>query len=391
MSAPLKQVWYATDVRGSMRGREWVGVVAVLCLAFTTALTALLHVGVATLDGALREDLGADREEIVHIETAAGVSAAEGRRALEILHRSLGDAKRSPVHRTLAVLPVSPRDRLVEVLGVSAALPQLQTMAIREGRWFSAREEREERPVAVVGRGLVDSMYQGVRPRRLRLSRVTFDVIGVVESGALAPVSVDRAVMVTPGILQRLALHEGGPREMLVSLSRDPRIADVHDMRRVLERRYGWFAGRLSMASSREQLGEASRLSEALQTGAAGLSTVLVAASLAAVVALMLTIARGHARSVGVTRALGASRAQVVAQGFLIGIAVGGLGVTGGLTVAVVVRQLLPMMFDVPAISTGTLLLALVKAGAPPLIMAASASVVCFVQLSRRAPAALLA
>jgi len=391
VSTLFGQVWCAIDMRGALRGREWIGVVAELCLAFTTALTALLHVGVTTLDDALRENLGADTDEIVHIETAAGVSAAEGRLALATLHRSLGEVTRSPVHRRLAVLRMPPRDRLVEVLGVGTALPELQAMSIREGRWFSAQEEREARPVAVVGGGLVDSMYQGVPPRRLRLSRVTLDVIGVVESGAVAPVWMDQAVMVTAGVLKRLALPAGAPPEMLVSVSPDPGITDVHDIWRSLERRYGWFAGRLSTTSSRERLGEASRLSEALQTGATGLSAVLVAASLAAVVALMLTIARGHARAVGVTRALGASRAHVVAQGFLIGITVGGLGVSSGLVVAAAVAQGIPMMFDVPTIATGALLLALAKAGTLPLVLAASVSVGCFVQLSRRTPAALLA
>ena len=34
-------VWHAMHVRASLAGREWIGVVAVLCLASTTALTAL--------------------------------------------------------------------------------------------------------------------------------------------------------------------------------------------------------------------------------------------------------------------------------------------------------------------------------------------------------------
>jgi hypothetical protein len=81
----------------------------------------------------------------------------------------------------------------------------------------------------------------------------------------------------------------------------------------------------------------------------------------------------------------------VVAQGFLIGITVGGLGVSSGLVVAAAVARGIPMMLDVPTISTGALLLALARAGTLPLVLAASVSVGCFVQLSRRTPAALLA
>jgi len=391
MSVRFAHVWHATDVRGSLSGREWIAVVAVLCLAFTTATAVLLHVGVATLEAALHEDLGVDRREVVLLETATRVSAAEGRAAVQMVDRALGAIRRSPVMRRMAMLRVPSRDRMVEILGVSAAMPQLQSTVFHEGRWFSMREARDARPVAVLGRALVDSVYQGVAPRRIRLSRVVLDVIGVVESGALAPVTIDRSIVVPAGLLDRLTLAEGGAPAMLAQVSENSRIAGVHEIWRILERRHLRFAGRLSMVSSSQWLGDASRLSAALRTGASGLSAVLVAAALAAVAALMVTIARGHAHSVGITRAMGATRAQVVLQGLLIGTMVGAVGVCSGTTVGAVAAQFIPVLFDLPAITIDALLLAVARAGALPLMTSAGASVVCFVRLSVRAPAELLA
>ena len=297
MRAKFRPVWQATNVRASLAGREWIGMVAVLCLAFTTTLTALMYAGVAALDVALRQELRGDMQDVIHIETAIRATAGQGRAALAAIARALGEVPRSPVLRGMVVLRVPPREWPVEVLGVSEALTQLQPMMLNGGRWFSAREERDARPVTVLGRALVDSVFGGIPPRRIRLGRVTLDVIGVAESGAVAPVVVDRAIMLTPGVLKRFVPDVGAPPAMLVAVTPDPRIAGVHDIWRAIERRYGWFAGRLSMASSRERIGDAARLADALHTGASGLSAVLVAASLAAVTALMLTIARGHARA----------------------------------------------------------------------------------------------
>ena len=391
MSVRFAHVWHATDVRGSLSGREWIAVVAVLCLAFTTATAVLLHVGVATLEAALQQDLGVDRQEIVLVESASRVSTAEGRVAVQMFDRVLGSVRRSPVMRRMAMLRVPPRDRLVEVLGVSAAMAQLQSTVFHEGRWFSTREARDARPVAVLGRALVDSLYQGVAPRRIRLSRVVLDVIGVVESGALAPVTIDRSIVVPAGLLDRLTLAEGGAPALLAEVSENPRIPGVHEIWRMLERRHPRFAGRLSMVSSSQRLGDASRLSAALRTGASGLSAVLVAASLAAVAALMVTIARGHTHSVGITRAMGATRAQVVLQGLLIGTMVGAVGVCSGTTVGAVAAQFIPVLFDLPVITTDALLVAAASAGALPLMTATGASVLCFVRLSVRTPADLLA
>ncbi len=391
MSVRFRPVWHAMHVRASLVGREWIGVVAVLCLAFTTALTALLHAGVAALDGALRQELGGELEDVVYVEGAAGVPEGESRVALTALVRTLGEVRRSPVLRGMAVLRAQPDERHVEVLGVSAALPRLQPMAFREGRWFSAREEHDAKRVAVLGRALVDSVYRGIAPRRIRLAGATLEVIGVAESGAVAPITVDRTIMVTPGVLKRLVPAVGGPSAMLVAVSSHANGADARETWRALERRYGWFAGRLSLVSSRERLGDAGRLADALHVGASGLSSVLVGASLVAVSALMLTIARGHARTVGITRALGASRTQVVVQGLLIGALTGAIGVGSGLVVAAAIMPGIPLVFDVPAIPIGTLLRVLVKAGSLPLVMATGVSVACFVRLSRRAPAELLA
>lgn len=387
----LAHVWHATDVRGSLSGREWIAIVAVLCLAFTTAMAVMLHVGVATLDAALQEDLGVDRQEIVLVETAPGISASEGRVAVQTLDRVLGAVRRSPVMRRVAMLRVPPRDRFVEVLGVSAPISHLQSSVLREGRWFSAREVNDRRLVAVLGGALVDSVYRGVAPRRLRLSRVVLDVIGVAESGTMAPVTIDRSIVVPVGVLDRLTLADGGAPALLAQEPENPRIAGLYEVWRMLERRDPRFAGRLSMVSSSQRLGDASRLSAALQRGASGLSAVLVAASLAAVAALMVTIARGHAHSVGITRAMGATRVQVVMQGLLIGTMVGALGVCSGIAVGAVSAQFLPMLFDLPAITTDALLKAVATAGALPLMTAAAASVACFVRLSARAPAELLA
>jgi len=391
MSVRFAHVWHATDMRGSLSGREWIAVVAVVCLAFTTAMAVLLHVGVATLEAALQQDLGVERQEIVLVETTPSVSAAEGRAAVQMFDRALGVIRRSLVLRRMAMLRVPPRDRLVEILGASAAMSLLQSTVFHEGRWFSVREARDARPVAVLGRALVDSVYQGAAPRRIRLSRVLLDVIGVAESGALAPVTIDRSIVVPAGLLDRLTLAEGGAPAILAQVSENPQIAGVHEIWRILERRHRRFAERLSMVSSLQRLGDASRLSDALRSGASGLSAVLVAASLAAVVALMMTIARGHARSVGITRAMGATRAQVVLQGLLIGSMVGAVGVCSGTAVGAVAAQFIPVLFDLPVITTDALLAAVASAGALPLMTAAGASVLCFVRLSVRAPADLLA
>lgn len=410
MRAPWQQlvhVWHATDLRGVLRGQRWTAVVAVTCLACTTAITSLLHAGVSALTTALQRELASSGGEVLQVEprlVARGCSLAEhtcsGRvdagavRAeamLDRLEASLSGVRRTRVYHGLATIQVRTDERRVRVVGADAALFRLQPISVVEGRAWTEGEARAGKPVALIGRTLMDSVFRGFMPRRLRLGRTMVDVIGVMRSGTLAQVAVDDAVLVPARVFARLRPQRAGASYLLARSTDEGMDAGVRELLHALERHSPGRGGQLLVTGTAEQAGEVARMETAMRRGVRGLSVVLTVAEFVAVGALMVTIARGHRRSVGITRALGATRTLVTAQGLLTGLLVGGLGVLCGWLVVGLVAGGVGALLDVPAPGAAAFAEALVRGALPTLLVSVFVSTAMFVGLARRTPAHLLA
>lgn len=408
-----------SDVRLVLRGHALVTTVAMGCLAFTSATSTVLHAGVVAIAGALRRDLDTGQGALLSVEPAMHHGACPlfaedcpapreyGDAPMVALRRSI-DAERRRGEVALVGehrLGIHTRNGVVSahLVGTDAALFGLQTITVWRGRLWHAADERSGRPVAIVGRQLFDTLvwHGHVRPAthgphvswwlRLPGQRLrALEVIGIVESSAMATVDVDRAVVVPYAQFQRLT-GTRAPPSRIVGL-RDGRGASptLLDAWRRIEHRVPRWAGTLSMTSTEEQLGDVAKLEGALRGGVRWLSVILVLAAVAAVAALMVTIARAHARTVGIARALGATRRAIAAQGALLGALFGGAGALLGSLVAWGLVALLPVVSDLPSPDAAAMALACVRGAVPPLLVAVVAGVATFARLAWARPAALL-
>lgn len=416
----VAHVWQASDLRPLARGQQWTTVIAVGCLAFATAMPAVLHGTVASLAASLREELTAAGPGVVVVHEAPEQSPCrlgdrrcratrtrhrpgEAMQQLQRVHRRADAPTHSaPVWQSVVTPHALPT--AVTLIGTSATFFRLQPIVLREGRLWTLGDERAGRPVALLGRSVYDSLRrQETRVTRgarreargalapLRIGRVTVDIIGVVESSPVSIVPVDDAILVPPPVFARANLGPAPPTMFITRTEeRTGRSALLDDWRRIA-RRQPSLAEQVAISTTADQLGDIAQLESTLQRGVHALSFLLLGASLAAVVALMLTIARQHRRTVGIARALGATRAVITGQGVFVGLVIGAAGVCIGSLVAVAGLQSLPFLLEVPALTAGLMLRALLQAAVPPLLMSLLVGGATFARLARQPPATLLA
>lgn len=412
-------LWLAMDLRGAVRGQSLVAAVAVACLAFTSASASVLHAAVAALSHALRHDLDTDRGPVITVEpavstgtcpltaVACGAPGARADATLAALGRDLGAARQrgrvARVGRTLLRLRSRSGLRPVSVIGADVALFGLQAFTVPHGRLWTPGDERAGRPVAVLGRALFDSLAQrgdlgrvwpvpsgGRRLRLLGRRAMELEVVGVIEASAVTSLPVDDAIVVPYDRLPRLAGAWAIAGSLVAPLESEGSAASLLERLRRLERRVPRWTGALAVSSTREQLGEVAQVETALRRGVGALSLILVLAEVAAVTALMVTIARAHARAIGIARALGAPRVVVVAQGGVVGGALGVVGVACGTLVALALVAVLPAVLDVPPLDVTSAVVSCLRGAAPSLVMAVMVGLITFARLAWRAPAALL-
>jgi len=222
--------------------------------------------------------------------------------------------------RTAEVIAGSRVYENAAVNGTGAALPEIRALGIDQGRFFLPREERRGAQVAVIGHDVADTLFPGIDPlgRTVRIGRRGFEVIGVQEQlGTTSGISLDRYVWMpllafertfgAPETLQVSATAPGGvPLELAEDRARTtmrarrqlaPGVEDNFDL--LLPE-----AARSFVLSLVERIGAVSPILSL----AALLAAVVVVANTTLVSVVQRT------REIGVRRAVGARRRDVVRE-----------------------------------------------------------------------------
>jgi putative ABC transport system permease protein len=248
------------------------------------------------------------------------------------------------------------------LLPVRHEYPEIQAHYVKEGRFFTAREEKARERVVVLGPGLVEDLGL-TRPigESVRLFGAAFRVVGVLEKRDGFNVMGQRfdqmAIVPYQTALAFSSPHRGGL--LLIKL---PDVQDVEraqaDIRRVLRRAHRLRADEpddFQLVSQGELLGAVESV-EAIATSAviAMVSVALLVGGVG-IMNIMLVSVRQRTREIGLRRALGAQQRDIMLQflveASLIGILGGIVGIACGAAAAQLVSALVPGFppADVPA------------------------------------------
>jgi putative ABC transport system permease protein len=210
------------------------------------------------------------------------------------------------------------------VIGATASLAAIRDLGVEEGRFFGPQEEAQAAQVAVIGADVADALFPSSDPigRTIRVAGRGFRVIGVqARQGNLGGTALDRDVWVPLGAWERAF----GPAGTLQVLAR-PRAAVPGPSELVAAED----RARASMRA-RRQLGPdrpdnfdiltpdaartlVLRLSERIGIAAVPISAMALLAAIIVVANTILVSVSERTREIGVRRAIGASRRQILRE-----------------------------------------------------------------------------
>lgn len=222
----------------------------------------------------------------------------------------------------------------VAVTGTTATLAQIRDLNIEVGRFFTAAEDRDGAQVAVIGADVVDALFAPQSPvgNSIRISGRRFDVIGVqgrVGSGGAG--SVDKYVWIPLRAYERAF---GAPRSLQIfAKSPEGMPADAEDhaqtsLRAARALRPGT-SNTFDVLAPEAARGFVANLSQRVGAAAAPISLMALLAAIVVVTNTVLVSVTQRTREIGVRRALGARRGQIMleilAESILLSVG-GGLG-----------------------------------------------------------------
>lgn len=241
------------------------------------------------------------------------------------------------------------RQRRVFIFGVSHDMPIVWNMAVRSGRFLPREDYRSARAFAVLGTRLRDELFGDQNPlgARIRIGGESYRVIGVMESkGQMLGFDLDDTVFIPAAKAMDMFDQEG---IMEVDLAYAP-TTDANTFRervkRVLIARHG--AEDFTINTQDEMLDVLESVLSVLTLGIGALGGISLLVGAVGILTIMTIAVTERTAEIGLLRAIGARRVQVLGvfliEAIVLGFAGGLLGSTLAVALVEFIGAVLPAM-----------------------------------------------
>ena len=258
-----------------------------------------------------------------------------------------GVAAASPVVMTMATVVGGTGNWRAPIQGVDASYQEIRAWSVVSGRFFTSDEVRTFRKVCLLGATVAKNVFPDQDPvgQQIRLRDVPFEVIGVLAAkGQTAEGRDQDDVILAPSatVQTRLAGRQF-IGQILVSAASEGDVAPLMvESRQILREQHRlaqWDPDDFEIRDQRQIAEAAQGTTEVMTTLLGAIASVSLLVGGIGIMNIMLVSVTERTREIGIRRALGARRADVLAQFLVEAVALSGLGGLVGGALGVLVAE----------------------------------------------------
>jgi putative ABC transport system permease protein len=245
----------------------------------------------------------------------------------------------------------------VRISGVSPEIFQIRNLFVERGRPFSPQEAQRGVPVVILGKSSAEVVFQGLDPigRTVRIRGFPYRVIGVLEEqGTLFGISMDnRAIapaispiqdVVNPrGIVDQIVVQTTDPADIEAAKTELEAILRVRNRLRPSE------PNTFELETAEDSLAFWDRISMILFAALPGLVGISLVVGGIVIMNIMLVSVMERTREIGVRKAIGARRRDIVVQVMIESATLSGVGASLGVLVGIGLTWLVRSVSPLPA------------------------------------------
>lgn len=245
-----------------------------------------------------------------------------------------------------AQVVAGPYNDVITISGVTPSFPRVRDWQATEGAFFDEREMRSRGRVALLGKTARETLFPDADPigQRIRINRVNFTVIGVMESkGASAFSDRDDVIFIPLPTAQKRLFGVDFVRAIYI------KVVDQGRMERVIEQVEGVLTARHQIAEGAEPDFSIRNQADAVQafvgvtrtitTLLAGIAAVSLVVGGIGIMNIMLVSVTERTREIGIRKAVGATRRNILIQFLVEAVTLSVAGGAIGILVALVASR----------------------------------------------------
>jgi putative ABC transport system permease protein len=246
--------------------------------------------------------------------------------------------------------------RPVSLIGVTDGYQQIRRLVILRGRYFDSADAETHGKVCLITKKLADRVYGVDNPigRSIRMGELTFTVIGVFRERAATyglTELQDESVLIPFPLMKYYTGTEILQQVLAQATSPDEVESVERQMERLLKSRHPAEAG-YDVRTLTAILSAAHTISRALTVLLLAVSAIALLISGIGIMNIMLVTVKERTREIGIRKAVGAARQEILWQFLIEAFLISGggavIGILLGIAIPVFVQQLLPGNLRVP-------------------------------------------
>ena len=264
---------------------------------------------------------------------------------------------------------VGGRTRPVQLIGVTVGYQQIRRLIILRGRYFDAADMEARSKVSLITKALADRVFGVENPvgRQLRMGELTFTVVGVFKERAetYGFSELQKESVIIPFSLIKYYTGTDVLSTLQVQTPGSEHVAVVEkQLGRLLKSRHP-AAAEYNVQTLTAVLSRAKTISLALRIVLIVIVFIALLISGIGIMNIMLVTVKERTREIGIRKAIGAARDEIMWQFLIEAFLISGggavIGILIGVGIPVIVQQLLPGNLRVPISGMSVILAFLVS------------------------------